>query len=98
MCSGVLAARGGVERRALLIEARPAMTAALTQSHFGIPWMLCLPGVAPTALGSARRGYAARLPAAAGKAARSHAADAGDFTLPGRPYCISVQRRYLPAV
>jgi hypothetical protein len=57
----VLAASGGYERGALLIETRPAVMAALTQSHFGIPWMVGLRAVALTALGSARRGYAAWL-------------------------------------
>ena len=62
----VVAASGGYERSALLIETRAAVMAALTQSDFGIPWIVGLPGVALTALGSARRGYAACLLSAAG--------------------------------
>jgi putative copper resistance protein D len=69
-------------------EAGPAVGAVLTQSHFGIAWSVGFAGVALACLGGTCRGRAAWWLTAvgmvvyvAGKAAASHAADAGDFTL-----------------
>jgi putative copper resistance protein D len=68
--------------------AAPAVGAVLTQSHFGMAWSVGCAGAALACLGGKRNGHAAWWLAAAGmlayvagKAAASHAADAGDFTL-----------------
>jgi copper resistance protein D len=69
-----------------LAEAGPAVTAVLTQSHYGIAWSVGFVGALLAALSGLahRRGlplYAVGLVAwAAGKAAASHAADSGDFS------------------
>lgn len=70
------------------IKAWSAIIAVLTQSHFGIAWLLGLAGLALTILCGTRGSHPAGLCAAvgtivyaAGKAATGHAADAGDFTL-----------------
>jgi putative copper resistance protein D len=73
-------------------QAGSSVVAVLTQSHFGMAWTLGFAGVLIALLGSMLRGGAARLSGvvaavgvvvyAAGKAAASHAADAGDFSLP----------------
>lgn len=72
-----------------LVEAGPALIAVLTQSHYGIAWMVGAAGAVVLALGSLNRTRTAMFVAAvgglvyvAGKAAASHAADAGDFRLP----------------
>ncbi|MEW6344110.1 MAG: CopD family protein [Pseudomonadota bacterium] len=69
-------------------EAGPAVSAVLTQSHFGIAWSIGLAGVVLASFAGVRHSRAAWWLAAAGmviyvagKAAASHAADAGDFTL-----------------
>jgi len=69
-------------------EAGPVVSAVLTESHFGIAWSVGLAGVVFACLGGTRNSRSARWLAAAGmvvyvagKAAASHAADAGDFTL-----------------
>ncbi|PLZ02207.1 hypothetical protein CY652_12645 [Burkholderia sp. WAC0059] len=78
-----------------LAEAGSAVTAVLTESHFGLAWSVGCAGAAVMALGgffSAGRagrpgGSGATVTAlgalvyAAGRAAESHAADTGDFTL-----------------
>jgi putative copper resistance protein D len=69
-----------------LAEAGPAVTAVLTQSHYGVAWSVGFIGALLATLSrlTGRRGlplFAAGLVAwAAGKAAASHAADAGDFS------------------
>ncbi|WP_156992304.1 CopD family protein [Paraburkholderia oxyphila] len=69
-----------------LAEAAPAVVAVLTQSHFGVAWSVGFAGALLAALGGGfgRRGspvFAAGLFLwVAGKAAASHAADAGDFS------------------
>jgi putative copper resistance protein D len=69
-----------------LAEAGPAVAAVLTESHYGVAWSIGFVGALLAALSRlpARRGlplFAAGLVAwAAGKAAASHAADAGDFS------------------
>ena len=67
--------------------AGPALGAVLTQSHFGIAWSVGFAGVVFACLGGTRHSRTAWCLAAAGmlvysagKAAASHAADAGDFT------------------
>lgn len=69
-------------------EAGFALGAVLTQSHFGIAWSVGFVGVMFACLGGARNSRAGWWLAAggmivyvAGKAAASHAADAGDFSL-----------------
>jgi putative copper resistance protein D len=69
-------------------EAGAAVSAVLTQSHFGIAWSVGFAGVVLACLAGVRHSRAAWWLAAAGmviylagKAAASHAADAGDFTL-----------------
>jgi copper resistance protein D len=69
-------------------EAGPVVGAVLTQSHFGVAWSVGFAGVVLACLGGTRRSHAAWWLTAggmvvyvAGKAAASHAADAGDFTL-----------------
>jgi putative copper resistance protein D len=69
-------------------EAGPVVSAVLTQSHFGIAWSVGCAGAVLACFGGARRGRTAGWVATAGmivyvagKAAASHAADAGDFTL-----------------
>ena len=69
-------------------EAGPAVGAVLTQSHFGVAWSVGFVGAVFACLGGARHSRTAWWLAAAGmvvyvagKAAASHAADAGDFTL-----------------
>lgn len=69
-------------------EASPAVSAVLTQSHFGLAWLAGFAGVVLACLGGTSDNRPARRLAAvgmfayvAGKAAASHAADAGDFTL-----------------
>ncbi|WP_166656261.1 CopD family protein [Paraburkholderia sp. BL10I2N1] len=69
-------------------DAGPAVVAVLTQSHFGIAWAVGFSGVVIAGLAGTRESRPAWLIAAAGaivyasgKAAASHAADAGDFTL-----------------
>jgi copper resistance protein D len=70
-----------------LSEAGPAVVAVLTESHFGIAWSVGFIGALLAALSRLpeRRGlplFAAGLVAwAAGKAAASHAADSGDFSV-----------------
>jgi len=71
-----------------LSEAVPMVNTVLTQSHFGIAWSVGFAGVVVACFGGARESRAARwlagagmLVYVAGKAAASHAADAGDFTL-----------------
>jgi putative copper resistance protein D len=66
----------------------PAVGVVLTQSHFGIAWLVGFAGLVLACLGGQRDNRAAwwlaaagMLTYAAGKAATSHAADAGDFTL-----------------
>ena len=69
-----------------LAEAGPAVTAVLTESHYGVAWSVGFIGALLVTLSrlSDRRGmplFAVGLVAwAAGKAAASHAADAGDFS------------------
>ncbi|QBR02174.1 CopD family protein [Paraburkholderia pallida] len=69
-----------------LAGAGPAVTAVLTQSHYGVAWSVGFIGAVLAVLSrlSDRRGlplFAAGLIAwVAGKAAASHAADAGDFS------------------
>ncbi len=69
-----------------LADAGPAATAVLTESHYGVAWSIGFIGALLAALSRLfdRRGlplFAAGLVAwAAGKAAASHAADAGDFS------------------
>ena len=65
-----------------------ALSAVLTQSHFGIAWSVGFAGVVLACLGGTRRSRTAWCLAAAGmlvysagKASASHAADAGDLTL-----------------
>ena len=67
--------------------AGPVVGAVLTQSHFGVAWSVGFAGVVLACLGGTRRSHAAWWLTAggmvvyvAGKAAASHAADAGDFT------------------
>lgn len=69
-------------------EAGPVVSAVITQSHFGIAWSVGFAGVVLACLGGTRGSRAAWWLAAAGmlvyvagKAAASHAADTGDFTL-----------------
>jgi copper resistance protein D len=69
-------------------EAGPVVGAVLTQSHFGIAWAVGCVGAILASFGGTREKRAAwwlsaagMLVYAAGKAAASHAADAGDFTL-----------------
>jgi copper resistance protein D len=69
-------------------EAGPVVGAVLTQSHFGVAWAVGCVGAILANLGGTRENRAAwwlsaagMLMYAAGKAAASHAADAGDFTL-----------------
>jgi putative copper resistance protein D len=69
-------------------EAGPVVSAVLTQSHFGVAWAVGFAGVLFACLGGMRnsrlawsQAAAGMLVYAAGKAAASHAADAGDFTL-----------------
>jgi putative copper resistance protein D len=69
-------------------EAGPVVSAVLTQSHFGIAWAVGFVGAVLACLGGARHSRTAwwLAPAGmvvyvAGKAAASHAADAGDFSL-----------------
>ncbi|WP_207002370.1 CopD family protein [Trinickia mobilis] len=70
-----------------LTEAGPAVTAVLTESHYGVAWSVGFIGALLATLSRLfdRRGlplFAAGLLAwAAGKAAASHAADAGDFSV-----------------
>jgi len=70
-----------------LAEAGDAVAAVLTQSHYGVAWSIGFVGALFAALSRLpdRRGlplFAAGLVAwAAGKAAASHAADAGDFSV-----------------
>jgi copper resistance protein D len=67
-------------------EAAPAVSAVLTQSHFGLAWSVGFAGALLAALSCLSRGRSSALFAAglvlwvAGKAAASHAADAGDFS------------------
>jgi len=67
-------------------EAGPAVIAVLTQSHYGVAWSVGFIGALLATLSRIADGrglplFAARLVAwAAGKAAASHAADAGDFS------------------
>jgi putative copper resistance protein D len=68
--------------------AGPALVTVLTQSHFGIAWAVGFSGVVIAGLAGTRESRPAWLTAtagvivyASGKAAASHAADAGDFTL-----------------
>jgi len=68
--------------------AGPVVSAVLTQSHFGVAWSVGFSGAVLACLSGTRRsrsswGLAAAGMAVyvAGKAASSHAADAGDFTL-----------------
>jgi putative copper resistance protein D len=69
-------------------DAGPALVTVLTQSHFGIAWAVGFSGVVIAGLARTRESRPAWLTAtagvivyAAGKAAASHAADAGEFTL-----------------
>ena len=69
-------------------EAGPVVSAVLTQSHFGIAWSVGFAGAVLACFGGARSKRATWWLVAAGmvvyvmgKAAASHAADAGDFTL-----------------
>jgi putative copper resistance protein D len=69
-------------------DAGPAVVTVLTQSHFGIAWAVGIAGVVIAGLTGTRQSPTAWLIAtagaivyASGKAAASHAADAGDFTL-----------------
>lgn len=68
-------------------EAGPAVTAVLTESHFGIAWSIGFTGALLATLSRlhARRGLAlfaiGLVVWAAGKAAASHAADSGDFSV-----------------
>jgi copper resistance protein D len=69
-------------------EAGPIVSAVLTQSHFGVAWSVGFVGAVFACLGGTRHsrtswGLAAAgmVVYVAGKAASSHAADAGDFTL-----------------
>ncbi|WP_207005517.1 CopD family protein [Trinickia mobilis] len=77
------AVMGGVS----IAEAGPLIVPVLTESHFGIAWSLGFVGAILAVLGSVhgrRFGVVVALGAvvyAAGKAASSHAADSGDFTL-----------------
>lgn len=94
MCTTVLALtalaylwlQAAVMSGSTLTEAGQAVVPVLTQSHYGIAWSLGFAGALLAALSSAigRRGlpvFAAGLVMwAAGKAAASHAADAGDFS------------------
>ena len=67
-------------------EAAPAVYAVLTKSHFGLAWSVGFTGALLTALSCLHRGrqqvlfFAGIVLMAAGKAAASHAADAGDFS------------------
>jgi putative copper resistance protein D len=68
--------------------AGPVVSAVLTQSHFGIAWTVGFAGVVLAALAGTRdrrpawsRAAAGTIVYAAGEAAATHAADAGDFTL-----------------
>ena len=70
-------------------EAGSALSAVLTHSHFGVAWSICLAGAVLGTLAGARRTRGAWIVAttgaivyAMGKAAASHAADAGDFSVP----------------
>jgi putative copper resistance protein D len=70
-------------------EAGSALSAVLTQSHFGVAWSIGLAGAVLGTLAGARRTRGAWIVAttgaivyAMGKAAASHAADAGDFSVP----------------
>jgi putative copper resistance protein D len=87
-CCLYLWSQAAVMSGAPLTEAGQAVTAVLTQSHFGIAWIAGFVGVMLAMMGGTRASPAAWLLAAAGaivytagKAAASHAADAGDFTL-----------------
>ncbi|MGF6721614.1 putative copper resistance protein D [Paraburkholderia sp. GAS41] len=69
-------------------EAGPAVSAVLTQSHFGIAWTVGFAGALLACFAGAQSGRTAWWLASvgmvvyvAGKAAASHAADTGDFTL-----------------
>jgi putative copper resistance protein D len=69
-------------------KAGPVVSAVLTQSHFGIAWSVGFAGAALACVASARQSRTASWLAAvglivyaAGKAAASHAADTGDFTM-----------------
>ncbi|SAL80001.1 CopD family protein [Caballeronia telluris] len=69
-------------------DAGPAVVTVLTQSHFGIAWVVGFSGVVIAGLAGTRASRPAWLIAtagvivyASGKAAATHAADAGDFTL-----------------
>jgi copper resistance protein D len=67
-------------------EAAPAVSAVLTQSHFGLAWSVGFAGALLAALSCLPKGRSSVFFAAglvlwvAGKAAASHAADAGDFS------------------
>jgi putative copper resistance protein D len=69
-------------------DAGPAVVTVLTQSHFGVAWVVSVSGVVMAGLVGTRESRPAWLITAvglivyaSGKAAASHAADAGDFTL-----------------
>jgi putative copper resistance protein D len=69
-------------------EAGPVVSAVLTQSHFGVAWSVGFVGAVLACLGGTRHSrtswglaVAGMVVDVAGKAASSHAADAGDFTL-----------------
>jgi putative copper resistance protein D len=72
-----------------LIEAHSAVGAVLTQSHYGRTWLVATTGLLLAVCGAAwARGTGRPICAlgvmvyAAGKIGASHAADAGDFSLP----------------
>lgn len=86
-CGLYLWLQAAVMSGASFTDAGPAVTAVLTQSHFGIAWTTGFTGVMLAALAGtrdSRPGWwlvaAGAVVYAAGKAAASHAADAGDFT------------------
>ncbi|WP_207005645.1 CopD family protein [Trinickia mobilis] len=84
---GYLWLQAAVMGRVSAAEAGPLIAPVLAESHFGIAWMLGFAGTILAVLGSVlgkRFGVVVALGAvvyAAGKAAASHAADSGDFTL-----------------
>jgi putative copper resistance protein D len=84
---GYLWLQAAVMGGASVAEAGPLIVPVLTHSHFGIAWALGFVGAILATLASVpRRPYRAVMVLgaviyAAGKAASSHAADSGDFTL-----------------
>lgn len=87
-CCVYLQLEAAVMSGSTFVAAGSAVGAVLTQTHFGVAWSIGCVGAVLACLGSRRDSRAAWWLAAAGmlayvagKAAASHAADAGDFTL-----------------